>query len=156
MKNAFHAIAIDEHRKNYHCTLWDPKEKPNQQMEQVWFSGAHSDIGGGYANNSLSDISLRWMMKKAQNCGLVLDQNKIPDLPQGIPFITDSYKRFLSGMYSIIEQRYFRTIGATTHGQESIDNTVMERTKRDLNYRPKNEIESHLVGTFIPIRRIHG
>lgn len=156
VKNAFHAIAIDEHRKNYHCTLWDPKEKPNQQMEQIWFSGAHSDIGGGYADNSLSDISLRWMMEKAQNCGLALDQNKIPDLPQGIPLITDSYGRFLRGMYSIIEQRYFRTIGATTYGQESIDNTVMERTTRDLNYRPRNEIESHLVGEFKPKRRIHG
>ena len=156
VKNAFHAIAIDEHRKSYQCTLWDPKEKPNQNVEQAWFSGAHANIGGGYANNPLSDISLRWMMEKAQNYGLALDQSKIPNLPQGVLPITDSYKDFLSGAYSKFEPRYFRTIGATPYGQELINATVIQRTEFDPNYRPKNDVGANLIGDITPVGRIRG
>ena len=153
VKNAFHAIAIDEHRKSYQCSLWDPKEKPNQTIEQVWFSGAHANIGGGYDNDPLSDISLRWMMEKAQNCGLALDQSKISNIPQGIPPITDSYKDFLGGAYSKFEPRYFRTIGTTLYGQESIDSTVFQRIGLDPNYRPENDVKTNLIG-IKPVGRI--
>ncbi|MDF3010573.1 MAG: hypothetical protein K0S03_1369, partial [Burkholderiales bacterium] len=46
---ACHALAIDERRAPFAPTLWDYKPKPGQQVEQVWFCGAHSDVGGGYA-----------------------------------------------------------------------------------------------------------
>jgi hypothetical protein len=156
VKNAYHAIAIDEHRKSYQCTLWDPKEKPNQNMEQAWFCGAHANIGGGYANNHLSDTSLRWMMENAQNCGLALDQSKIPNPSQDFSPIMDSYKDFLGGAYSRFEPRFFRTIGATLYGQESIHASVVERTKFDPNYRPKNHVGSNLIKDIKPIGRICG
>lgn len=145
VRNAFHAVAVDEHRKSYQCTLWDPKKKPNQVIEQVWFAGAHANVGGGYANNRLSDVALRWMMERAQACGLALDPARMPALPDEPPPITDSYRDFLGGAYSMFEARYFRTIGATPFGQESIDATVTERTARDPNYRPKNRFGEHLV-----------
>lgn len=154
VRNAFHAIAVDEHRRNYRCTLWEPKNKPNQRMEQAWFSGAHANVGGGYAGNPLSDISLRWMMERAQECGLALDPNRVPDLPHVLPPIIDSYKAFLGGAYSKFEPRYFRPIGSTAYGQELLDTTVLERTKADPNYRPKNEIQPHLIGEPITGGRI--
>ncbi len=43
----------------------------DHQVQQVWFSGVHSDVGGGYEDCQLSEISLGWMMKKAIECGLV-------------------------------------------------------------------------------------
>jgi uncharacterized protein (DUF2235 family) len=47
--NAFHAIAIDERRRPFRPTLWVQKDDAeNQTLEQVWFSGAHCDVGGGY------------------------------------------------------------------------------------------------------------
>lgn len=50
---AFHAVALDERRKAFVPTLWQPlQEAPQtgeQRVEQVWFSGVHSDVGGGYA-----------------------------------------------------------------------------------------------------------
>jgi uncharacterized protein (DUF2235 family) len=154
VKNAFQALAIDEHRKSYSATLWDPKEKPNQEVEQTWFSGAHGNIGGGYSDKHLSDISLRWMIVKAQEAGLVLDQNKISGFPKVLPSITDSYKDFLGGAYSKFEPRYFRTIGVTPHGQESIDTTVLQRVRADPDYRPKNDVQTHLIGDIKPIGRI--
>jgi hypothetical protein len=156
VKNAFHAVAVDEHRKTYQCTLWDPIGKPNQVMEQVWFCGAHANVGGGYSNNTLSDLTLRWMMEKAQQKGLELDQQKIPTSQQGIPPIMDSYKNFLGGAYRRFEPRYFRTIGATRYGQELIDDSVVQRARADQNYRPKNDVGDNLIGDIQPIRRIRG
>ena len=45
-----HAVAIDEHRWPFQATLWrqPPFKKSDAKVEQVWFSGAHSDVGGGY------------------------------------------------------------------------------------------------------------
>ncbi|CAN7752398.1 DUF2235 domain-containing protein [Rhizobium sp. LjRoot258] len=70
-----HAVAIDEHRKPFEATLWrKPKFKHfNTVTEQVWFSGAHADIGGGYVPEemrndrfpiSLDDIALDWLIKR--------------------------------------------------------------------------------------------
>lgn len=154
VRNAYHAVAIDEHRKSYSATLWDPKEKPNQTLEQVWFSGAHANVGGGYADNPLSDVALRWMAAKAMDCGLALDPSQFPDLPVQLPAITDSYKQFLGGAYSQNEPRYFRSIGATPNGQELLDASVVQRLSSEAEYRPKNPVEPHLIGDFRPIGRI--
>jgi uncharacterized protein (DUF2235 family) len=74
VKNAFHALAIDERRKEFPATLWTSAPAPGQKIEQVWFCGAHSDVGGGYAasDNStvLSDITLSWMINRAQSVGV--------------------------------------------------------------------------------------
>jgi uncharacterized protein (DUF2235 family) len=79
--NAFHAISIDERRKPFVPTLWVKKvdehgnvvEPPEHQtVEQMWFAGVHSDVGGGYREADLSDIPLRWLVDRARECGLVL------------------------------------------------------------------------------------
>ena len=41
-------------------------------MEQVWFSGVHANIGGGYRRSGLSDLALEWMVTKAVAAGLLL------------------------------------------------------------------------------------
>jgi uncharacterized protein (DUF2235 family) len=61
---AFHALALDEHRKDFEPTLWqqtDEGRQNGQVMEQVWFAGAHSNVGGGYDEHGLSDVALAWM-----------------------------------------------------------------------------------------------
>src|SRR5947207_2001697 len=71
---AYHALAIDERRGPFQPSLWDFKPKPEQKIEQVWFAGVHSDVGGGYQEPGLSDIAMQWMMDKAGGTGLALDQ----------------------------------------------------------------------------------
>lgn len=72
---SLHAIAIDEHRNPFEAALWRrPKFKVfNSVTEQVWFTGVHSDVGGGYiaesaragvASRALDDITLDWMLKR--------------------------------------------------------------------------------------------
>lgn len=72
VENAYQALAIDDERKTFHPIIWNPELKDHQTMEQVWFAGVHTDVGGGYAEQELSNISLRWMMSKAIPCGLLI------------------------------------------------------------------------------------
>lgn len=73
-----HALAIDEHRDEFVPTLWTGREPPGCSVDQVWFAGAHSDVGGGYAERSLADLPLVWMAEEAEKAGLVIDWSMLP------------------------------------------------------------------------------
>lgn len=68
VKYCFHAIAMDERRDAFRVTRVD-------NGYQVWFRGVHSDVGGGNENWKLSNIALRWMLRKAEAVGLPVDVN---------------------------------------------------------------------------------
>ena len=65
---ALHAAAIDEKRGPFAPTLWVSKDgrptRDDQTVEQVWFSGVHSNVGGSYADATLSDIAFDWMVQR--------------------------------------------------------------------------------------------
>jgi uncharacterized protein (DUF2235 family) len=74
--NAIHALSIDEQRAAFKPTLWtrsDNAAPGDQNVKQVWFSGVHSEVGGGTDNNALSDITLLWMAEQARLAGLVFE-----------------------------------------------------------------------------------
>ncbi len=73
-----HAMAIDEQRQPFEPTLWRRSKfkKFNTVVEQVWFPGAHADIGGGYIDeeardrnrlDALDDLPLDWMLKRVKH-----------------------------------------------------------------------------------------
>lgn len=69
--NAAQALAIDEQRAAFKPTLWQqPGPGSMQSIRQVWFAGVHSDVGGGYRDRRLADITLYWMFEQARRCGL--------------------------------------------------------------------------------------
>jgi uncharacterized protein (DUF2235 family) len=70
--NIYHALAMDERRAQFFPTLYTkPTSGPHPVvLEQVWFRGAHADIGGGYERHDLSDIPLKWMMDAMSAHGL--------------------------------------------------------------------------------------
>jgi hypothetical protein len=71
VKFAYHAVSIDETRQLFMPTLWTQDvPTPGQTLEQVWFSGVHTEVGGGSRDASLSDIALLWMIEKARQAGL--------------------------------------------------------------------------------------
>jgi uncharacterized protein (DUF2235 family) len=78
VENAFHALAIDEFRDAFVPTLWTGTLPAGATIEQVWFAGAHSDVGGGYVDRALADIPLVWMAGKAEDLGLKLDWDCLP------------------------------------------------------------------------------
>jgi uncharacterized protein (DUF2235 family) len=137
VENAYHAVAIDEHRLDFQVCLWDPKTRPEQKMEQRWFLGAHCDVGGGYSDRRLSDVTLRWMQEKAGALGLALQPIAVaPESYRGK--FTDSYAEFLKGVYAKRNPRHYRKILGTAFGNEVIDPSVQQRRKEDREYEPQN------------------
>jgi hypothetical protein len=69
----FHAMALDERRPSFL-----PTRLPGAY--EVWFRGAHSDVGGGNGNRGLNDIALKWMFSKAMAAGLPIADADIAPL----------------------------------------------------------------------------
>src|SRR3954471_21430454 len=69
-----HAISIDERRCAFRQNLWSNKTTANQNIEQLWFAGVHSDVGGGYteSESGLAKVCLEWMLTEAAKAQLLL------------------------------------------------------------------------------------
>lgn len=87
---ARHAISLDERRRSFPRVKWgEPgvsKQGESPSLEQLWFAGNHSDIGGSYPENEsrLSDISLEWMADAAEHAGLILDRSQLRTYPDAL------------------------------------------------------------------------
>lgn len=79
VQHAYHAMSVDEKRKVFEPIPWrkSGSATENQKLEQVWFPGSHANVGGGYADSGLSDISLDWMIRKAKSAGLAFNDNLV-------------------------------------------------------------------------------
>ncbi|MGY3138339.1 hypothetical protein ACVWZM_009021 [Bradyrhizobium sp. USDA 4501] len=158
-ENAFHALALDEHRKNFEPTFWTrtirtgqaaPPDRPLDHVEQRWFVGAHANVGGGYASDPLAQRPLKWLMDKAAGLGLAFRDQVVIDTAQVVPPVTDSYGEFAHGFYRFFSRPFYRPVGlppdqgtqATTGRiNETVDASVFERWRADETYRPANLLE---------------
>jgi len=65
VKHAFHALALDERRRHFQPTLWKKTEETKDaDLKQCWFPGVHSNIGGGFDDQEIADMTLAWMMQQ--------------------------------------------------------------------------------------------
>lgn len=76
VKRGYHALARHETRNAYAPVMWDSDPDWEGELEQMWFRGAHGDVGGHVGDfmqaRPLSNIPLVWMLDKAEGCGLPL------------------------------------------------------------------------------------
>ncbi len=144
VEHGYHALAIDEYRQPFEPTLWAAKPKEGQKIEQVWFAGAHSDVGGGYPVAGLSDVALEWMIGKARDVGLAFDSavtTAYPTKPDAAGVLHDSK----DGLYRLTRP-LVRTIGVADAPDgkpvnaldptQSLHPSVRERWSADPKYRP--------------------
>ena len=89
----YQAISVDERRRFYRANLWhEPEKNERQTIEQVWFPGFHSDVGGSDAGRRVSDITLKWMLENAMDKGLRLTEGWIGNLnPDPLGQINESW-----------------------------------------------------------------
>lgn len=134
VEHACHALAIDDERKTFHPKLWELAIAGHQTMKQVWFCGMHSDVGGGYRAQGLSDIALDWMVKNAETYGLlVYGKNGIPITPDPDGKMHDSRGNWLTGLY--LKKR--RSWPQGKYGEPCVHVSVTQRTlNRKNNGRP--------------------
>jgi uncharacterized protein (DUF2235 family) len=110
VRHARHAVAIDENRQDFEPTLWTAK--PGIDLKQVWFAGAHSDVGGGYRDRALGDCSALWMVREAQACGLRFAPHFVDDLK---PDCAGRQHNEYTGAYRALRRSIVRTISYTLH-----------------------------------------
>lgn len=62
IRYAFQALALDEHRAPFSPAVWERTvmDRDATDLRQVWFPGAHSNVGGGYEDQEVANISLAW------------------------------------------------------------------------------------------------
>lgn len=79
IRNAFHAMSLDEQRKGFDPTPMTPHESI-ECFDQRCFSGVHSDIGGGYQHHGLSDITYLWMLGWAEQMEMIFPPKYIENI----------------------------------------------------------------------------
>ncbi|NYI92606.1 uncharacterized protein (DUF2235 family) [Amycolatopsis endophytica] len=150
---AYQALAIDEQRPPFKPALWHPRPGTlGQRVEQVWFSGVHSDVGGGYPDRALADISLLWMVERARANGLAFEPGAFAaaDLDPLGPVHTSR-----TGFYKLLP-RHVRPLGAAPGGREYAASSAVERHAMVGGYAPN--LARYLTdgGAVLPVRSDEG
>ena len=139
---AFQALALDEHRGPFVATLWaKPDHDKNKGVEQVWFPGVHTDVGGGYEKNSaesqgaalqLSDITLDWMIGRVRKLGLKATYSGI-DHQKPVGSLHDSLGWYVASrarpMVRLVDATPIESdgwLGARTYALEPPDQSINE------------------------------
>jgi uncharacterized protein (DUF2235 family) len=153
VENAFHALAIDERRGPFSPTLWQVRENDpartsgKQRIEQRWFAGVHSNVGGGYPDCGLSNLALRWMIDRARSCGLEVDAALTTQLDgecdcggRLYDSMSAMYKPFPKHVRAIDDARTDEKTGERVLTFEEVDSSVVERHAKGLTpaYAPEN------------------
>lgn len=139
VKHAYQALAIDERRSEFPPTLWTSQPVEGQTIEQVWFCGVHSDVGGGEPvkgngpTTALSDITLSWMMKKAQSLGVVFDPEalKLYSYPLDSKYALDQLHDSWNPLWGFPRRR-------TVQPNSVLSNSVLIRCRSHDGYHPGN------------------
>jgi uncharacterized protein (DUF2235 family) len=101
VQHGIHAVAVDERRKDFTPTLWDP----DPRILQALFPGCHSDVGGGFVGpgpeSGLSDATLQWIIDQLSGLGVSFQQ-QLPYVPQPNPCAT-AHETWLSGIWTLLQ-----------------------------------------------------
>jgi uncharacterized protein (DUF2235 family) len=127
VKKFRHAMSIDECRRMFRLNHWtepqphrpnifDPSNTTGQDIRQVWFSGVHCDVGGGYLEEQSgpSKFPLLWMIDQATAAGLRVNPDMVNHLCWGLPkkgsdhvyvrpSVTDQLHNSLTAGWEILE-----------------------------------------------------
>lgn len=146
---ARHALALDDRRDAFHPLLWDENHEHRlieegkvapDRLQQIWFAGMHADVGGGYPDESLSYVSLLWILEEAEKAGL-----------RTLNVITDRHRALASSFGPIHDSRagpgsYYRyqprRIGAWTDPPEPHSGILRDPSRRGPDGRPRGLLRS--------------
>ncbi|HED18609.1 MAG TPA: DUF2235 domain-containing protein [Gammaproteobacteria bacterium] len=134
VKYGYHALAIDEQRKDFMPALWldaPANLAPGQLIEQVWFAGVHANVGGWYDERGLSNIALHWMLNHAKARDLLIDDT---ELGKRVGNPDDKLYNSRTGLWKI-RGKHIRKVPAGVKVHKSVFD---RRDKPENKYQPKN------------------
>lgn len=142
--HGFHALALDETRHAFAPLLWHQTDDHTTKVEQLWFPGGHPDVGGQVWRNPkarpLSNLSLLWMLERAEACGLQLPEDwrdRVPTDPSA-PMVS-----LWAGYSKLLWARTRRDAGQDP--SERLHPSVAARQQDTPKYRPKAKWKDELL-----------
>lgn len=147
---AYQALAIDERRGPFTPAIWTQHpEVFGQTLEQAWFAGVHTNVGGGYEDTGLSDITFEWMRSRAEACGLAFAPEEIAALDIS-PRPDGELRNSKTGLY-VLAPDFHRPIGAGgERTKETVHASALARFRDDHAYRPP-ELVSYIGRTGLQV-----
>ncbi len=137
--HGYHALAIDEDRQSFRPILWRQSPHWEGRLEQVWFPGAHADVGGDVralgAARPLGNVSFNWMLRRAARHGIMLPDDWDQRYPEDPCAPLIGSRRGVGRFFILRENR--RLGGADG---ETLHLSVRERMQGVPRYRPRTEL----------------
>ncbi|HKI02745.1 MAG TPA: DUF2235 domain-containing protein [Thermoanaerobaculia bacterium] len=151
VRHARQALALDEARYDFRPEIWMDHAE-GQTLEQRWFAGVHSNVGGGYVNDGLANLAFHWILEGATAQGLAVDKDFVKFYRS---FPQDRLYRSESTLYRVLDGLRWRfgrgkrpLAGQPAAANLSLDRSVIHRIVADGNnprfelkgrdYRPEN------------------
>ncbi|KZV77071.1 hypothetical protein PENSPDRAFT_280333 [Peniophora sp. CONT] len=155
VERAYQALAIEETRSDFVCNKWTQTElgrRKKQILHQCWFTGSHADIGGGFQEHDLSDLTLFWMAAQVGDI-LSLDvKYLLRGLGPTAPWGAQKYHDPRTGIYSLTIATH-RTLPTQPNPQthELIHSSVLQQ--KNLPEGLKETVDKHpeLVAKLLPL-----
>src|SRR4029077_13420912 len=157
---ACHALSLDDERTTFHPLLWDESLEPvptgtrttdSERITQVWFAGVHSNVGGGYPDDSLAHVSLTWILSEARQRGLPLKAAPVAgaDASRRVESTQDKDGRIydsrngLSGYYRY-GPRSVAALSNSKYSDDKRDGVKMETPKIHQSVSARIAVDAHL------------
>jgi len=121
--HACQALAIDERRKPFAPNVWTRPSGWGGQVEQAWFPGVHSNVGGGYAPDGLANEALQWIVGKAEALGLEFDDAYLAHF---LPCFNSVLRDSMTPTYRLMGS-FVRTLGGHAADGEAIHQSTFDR-----------------------------
>lgn len=151
VRHARQALAVDEERYDFRPEIWLGRHE-GQTLEQRWFPGVHSNVGGGYVKDGLANLAFRWILGEAARLGLATDSEFVRHYR---PYPQAKLYNSKTAMYRTLEAVRFRRgrgvrrlHGFPPEANLVLDKSVIHRVQSDPaehqeldHYRPRNVME---------------
>lgn len=144
--HAYQALAIDDERTAFWPFVWREHKREADSVEQVWFGGMHSNVGGGYGRTGMASVPLHWMMLRAEKCGLKFHNDSVQKAFEDSHVHGRMYNsRDGAGMFYRYHPREIEKLcGDRLLGDIKLHRSVIER----LEHRTANYAPGHIPGKF--------
>ncbi|MDB4875579.1 MAG: hypothetical protein JWM41_2025 [Gemmatimonadetes bacterium] len=134
IQNACQALAIDERRKPFAPSVWDRPSGWTGKLQQAWFAGVHSDVGGSESPDGLANQALHWMVEQAEAIGLAFDTKYLSYFR---PCFNGTLHDSMSTMYRVMGP-ITRAIGAHGSDEAPHQSSIDRRGLASAGYAPVN------------------
>jgi uncharacterized protein (DUF2235 family) len=132
VRQTVHLLAIDERRTPFIPTLVEA----GPAVEEIWFAGAHADVGGGFRDRELAEVPLRYMIRRAAEHGLRFSEDAVRAIPAN-----DDARGELHDKPSLLPKELRRIVVRKDGRESNLPPAVHESVVRRLQsggYRPPN------------------